>query len=206
MAAVGTCTPITGGPGISSGPRSSGARTSRSAQNPSAQNPSARNRSTRPGAAKPEPNDWSWVEAAPFRAHLIWLIEATGIDRHTIAELTGVPTRLVGRLLGPRGRALRRLPPHFARQLLLLTPRSITTCRSNRVPAERVRRVLLVLSQRGYPDTESSLLTGLEPTRLRRFRRGQVDRIDEYTEARVLGRVRAAGLEGEVAVALTAAA
>lgn len=201
MAAFGTCTPITGGPGINTGSRSSRTRTPRSAQDRSAQLRSRKSRS-----AKSEPNDWDWVEAAPFRAHLIWLIEATGIDRHTIAELTGVPARLVGRLLGPRSRALRRLPPHFARQLLLLTPRSITAYQSNRVPAERVRRVLLVLSQRGCPDTESALLTGLDPTRVRRFRRGQIDRIDEYTEARVLGRARAAGLEGEVAEALTAAA
>lgn len=202
MAAVGTCTPLTD---LNTGARSDASGKARSQASPSRGSRSPRPRSAGPRAAAGS-GDWDWVEAAPFRAHLIWLIEASGVGRHAIAELTGVPARLVDRLLGPRSRPLRRLPPHFARQLLLLTPRSVAAFRANRVPADRVRRILLLLTRRGCGDSELALLTGLDTARVHRYRLGQLDLIDEYTEACVVGRTRAAGLEVEIAEALTVAA
>lgn len=153
-----------------------------------------------------EDGNWDWVEAGPFRAHVRWLVEATGVDPVTVAELAGVPPRLVARLVGQRGRMLRRLPPHLARQLLLITPHGIATLRANQIPAGRVRRTLVTLARIGHGDAELALLTGLDPLRVSRYRLGLSDEIDECTEARVIGRIRAAGHEVEGADPLGLAA
>lgn len=142
---------------------------------------------------------WEWVESAPFRAHLSWLVEASGVTVPVISHLTCVPPRLVSRLLSPVGRPLRRLPPQFAGQLLLLGPRDVSLARANKVSAIRVRRMFGALAERHTSDAELALLTGLEPVRVRRLRLGLVDWIDEYSEAAVLGSCSAAGIDLEPA-------
>lgn len=101
------------------------------------------------------PTPHSWVDAAPFRAHLSHLSEATGIWWPVLAIHAGVPTHLAARLLFGRGkRRLNRLPTDCARRLLALTPEVIAKLTKRRAPAAATVRRLHVLQRRGWTSSE----------------------------------------------------
>ncbi|HOC13250.1 MAG TPA: hypothetical protein PLL50_06000 [Propionicimonas sp.] len=65
--------------------------------------------------------NYYWVQAAPFRALLEQMIEATGTPWPELAGRAHVPLRLTHALLfGQNGRQLPRVPYDFARRIILL--------------------------------------------------------------------------------------
>ena len=69
-----------------------------------------------------------WVDAAPFRAHLRYLMASASLSAGEVAAAAGISARLAERLLhGRNGRALRRISPETGRRLI-------------RVSVERIRK------------------------------------------------------------------
>jgi hypothetical protein len=102
----------------------------------------------------------TWVEAAPFRAHLRHLMSVSGLGSSSLALLVGVSPRCAHRLLhGRDGRPLKRISPEVARKLLLLTPSDARAVQRCTVPASATVRHLRRLQQAGWsePDLASAL-------------------------------------------------
>ena len=63
-----------------------------------------------------------WVDAAPFRAQLRYLMASTSLSAEEVAAAVGISARLAERLLhGRNGRPLRRVSPDTGRRLLRLS-------------------------------------------------------------------------------------
>ncbi len=63
-----------------------------------------------------------WVDAAPFRAQLRYLMANTSLSAEEVAAAVGIPARLAERLLhGRNGRPLRRVSYETGRRLLDLS-------------------------------------------------------------------------------------
>jgi hypothetical protein len=68
--------------------------------------------------AQPDESQY-WVDAAPFRAQLRFLMASTSLSAEEVAAAVGIPARLAERLLrGRNGRPLRRVSPETGRRLL----------------------------------------------------------------------------------------
>jgi hypothetical protein len=104
----------------------------------------------------------TWVEAAPFRAHLRHLMSVSGLGSSSVALLAGISPRCAHRLLyGRDGRPLRRISPEVARKLLLLTPADARAVQRCTVPAGATVRHLRRLEQAGWSQTELAAAIGL---------------------------------------------
>ena len=68
--------------------------------------------------AVPEDSQY-WVDAAPFRAQLRFLMASASLSADEVAAAVGISARLADRLLhGRNGRPLRRVSPETGRRLL----------------------------------------------------------------------------------------
>lgn len=104
----------------------------------------------------------TWVEAAPFRAHLRHLMSVSGLGSSSVALLVGISPRCAHRLLhGRGGRPLRRISPEVARKLLLLTPGDARAVQRCTVPAGATVRHLRRLEQAGWSQVELAAAVGL---------------------------------------------
>ncbi len=74
-----------------------------------------------------------WVDAAPFRSHLLHLCDSTGLPWQVLAVRAGLPLRLAEKLIA--GRLGLRLPRADAARILALTAAEVRTLRSASVPA-----------------------------------------------------------------------
>jgi hypothetical protein len=112
----------------------------------------------------------TWVEAAPFRAHLRHLMSVSGLGPSSVALLVGISPRCAHRLLhGRDGRPLRRISPEVARKLLVLTPADARAVQRCTVPAGATVRHLLRLREAGWSEPQLAAAVGLghaEVTRL----------------------------------------
>ena len=71
--------------------------------------------------AAPDNSDY-WVDAAPFRAQLRYLMASASLSAEEVAAAAGISARLAHRLLhGRNGRALRRVSPDTGRRLIQLS-------------------------------------------------------------------------------------
>lgn len=138
----------------------------------------------------------TWVDAAPFRAHVRHAMTVADVPWPAVAVAAGVSVPAVRALLGGRaGRPLARIEPRLAARLLRVDARELTVMRSVRVPstltAERLRQLLA---------------DGLDPLRMARWCRigpqeltalvdGDAVSCSRLTEALVLAaeRLREAG-------------
>ncbi|MBA8794367.1 transcriptional regulator with XRE-family HTH domain [Friedmanniella endophytica] len=132
-----------------------------------------------------------WVLAAPFRAHLLHLLAATGLPIRVLAELAGASPRSVTRLLrGREGRPLTRIDPLLARRLYALTPRTVRETRELAVDPERGVAALARLLDHGWTTDDVAdrlrLSRGLVGA-LRDGRRGMVSR---WVEAHLVAAAR----------------
>jgi hypothetical protein len=83
--------------------------------------------------AAPEDSDY-WVDAAPFRAQLRYLMASASLSAEEVAAAAGISARLAHRLLyGRNGRALRRVSPETGHRLIRL---SVEQFRPRRPDAE----------------------------------------------------------------------
>lgn len=79
----------------------------------------------------------TWVEAAPFRAHLRHLIDTTGQPLPVVAEMARISLPDARRLLhGRRGRPVRRISPQTASRLFWLDRRQLLGSASRRTRKE----------------------------------------------------------------------
>lgn len=105
-----------------------------------------------------------WVEAAPFRAHLLHVAESTGIPWPVIAVQAGMPQSLAARLLfGTGRRRLPRLPEDCARRLLAVTPESARALRRKRTASSATTRRLHELRRRGWTLPELATMCDCSP-------------------------------------------
>lgn len=116
-----------------------------------------------------------WVEAAPFRAHVRFLMAQADVPGSVVAVLARVQPRVVDRLLTGAGhRPIRRLSPVVATRLLAVTPGLLRQSRIAEVPAAPVGAALRLLWRSGWSldalagmlRTEVSILTDLLHGRL----------------------------------------
>lgn len=124
-------------------------------------------------------NDFTWVQAAPFRAHLRRLLELTGLPWPVLAYQADVPASMVEHLLfGRNGRLPTRIPVESARRLFALREATLLELRTCWVPADRTRADLVALLVQGCPPrslarycrlSEPQLLATLEASRCSRL-------------------------------------
>ncbi len=82
-----------------------------------------------------------WVDPAPFRAHLRYLIEVSGLPWQAVVLCAGLSRDLGAHLLfGRDGRAIRRLHPGCAADLLAVQPHDLARLAAVRVPAASTTR------------------------------------------------------------------
>ncbi|WP_432559133.1 hypothetical protein [Granulicoccus sp. GXG6511] len=62
--------------------------------------------------------DWTWVTAAPFRAHVRQILSVTPLPWRAFAGHVSVPDNVLRGLLGLRRRPVQRIAPHYARALI----------------------------------------------------------------------------------------
>lgn len=92
-----------------------------------------------------------WAAAAPFRAYLHHVCDATGLSWTVVALQAGIPLGLVRDLLDVRpGRQVRRIASDLARRILSITPQSIEQLRTRTVPASASRDTLRQLLSDGW--------------------------------------------------------
>ncbi len=91
-----------------------------------------------------------WVDAAPFRAHLLHLLDA-GLTEAVVARLAGVSVRSVVHLAhGRRGRVLRRVCGDTGRRLLRITTAEARAIRYRPVPVRASRYRLRAMIAAGW--------------------------------------------------------
>lgn len=88
----------------------------------------------------------TWVLAAPFRAHVRYVMECSGVPWRVIAAAAAVPAPTVRSLLGGR---LGKLPARSATRLLAVTPATLRYARVELVDAAETARYLRALRGRG---------------------------------------------------------
>lgn len=102
-----------------------------------------------------------WVDAAPFRAHLLLLLGA-GLTEPVIARLAGVSVRSVVHLAhGRRGRVLRRVCGDTGRRLLRITTAEARAIRYRPVPVRASRYRLRAMVDAGWSVQRLAEDTGL---------------------------------------------
>lgn len=121
-------------------------------------------------------NPGSWVDAAPFRAHLRHVMAVGDMSVEVVAELTGVPLRAAQHLLlGRAGRAVRRISADTGRRLLRLTSADARTARWRLVPARGTLLRLEELLAGGLTVVEIAQRTGIDHDTLRDLANGRSD-------------------------------
>lgn len=94
--------------------------------------------------------DFAWVDATPFRAHVGQLL-ATGLTEPVIARLTGLSVRAVVHLAhGRGGRPVRRICGDSARSLLRITTLEARALRFRPVPVRASRYRLRAMAAAGW--------------------------------------------------------
>lgn len=99
-------------------------------------------------AYDPQPSS-TWVDAAPFRAHVNQLL-TMGLTEPVIAQLSGMSDRAVRHLVhGRHGRPIRRICDVSARRLLLITTLDVTAMRFRPVAVRPSRLRLRAMAAAG---------------------------------------------------------
>jgi hypothetical protein len=133
----------------------------------------------------------SWLDSAPFRAHVRHLMATSGLTIGELAALTDVSARLLRRLLhGRAGRPARRIDPISAGRLFSVTPLHASLARSHRVPGKRARANALLLLHRGRTAAALAQLTGLSTTDVVRLAAGDLDPCPQIVDLRLTAALR----------------
>lgn len=144
-------------------------------------------------ASTPTPTPASdWVQAAPFRAHVRHVCEASGHPWPVVAMRAGVSLALTDHLLhGRSGRPLRRIARDSAARLLSVTPEVAARVASESVPAEVSQRLAAVLAARSLTPDEVADAAGLERTAVRALHHRPPAYVPRLTELRLRALVAA---------------
>lgn len=137
-----------------------------------------------------------WVEAAPFRAHLLYLLGAGIVSLPMIACLADVPVRSLRRLLtGWGGRPIVRLSAETASRLLAVTMEDVRGVRYRMVNASDTTARLQCLHHHGTTVEDLALLCGIGAAHLGRLLSGRESRCTVLVALRVATHVPAAAAE-----------
>jgi plasmid maintenance system antidote protein VapI len=105
----------------------------------------------------------TWVDAAPFQAHVAHLMAAAGLTVEAVAVLAGVQPKAICRLMAGRdiGRpVVRRINSELARSLLQVRNSDVRALRCRVVAAPTVVRRVRMLRSSGW--SESRLAAALQ--------------------------------------------
>lgn len=117
--------------------------------------------------------DHAWVQAAPFRAHVRHLIDATGIPWRAVAIAARVPPASVRTLLaGREGRLRPRISRRTAECLMAVRVDDLREARFIPVPAARTGRMLSALRRQGLSWEELAAMLGTDAVTLARIAAG----------------------------------
>ena len=152
----------------------------------------------------------TWVEAAPFRAHLQHLMAVGQLSVAAVAVLTGVSYRSAQHLLhGRGGRAVRRISPDTARRLLSVTAAEAGAAGGRMVPAASTRASIARLRRAGWSDSELAGTLGLRLVTVAGLADGRTKVCAQRVALRALGEARvleaAIWMPGTTSVLRTAA-
>lgn len=137
---------------------------------------------------------WSWVDAAPFRAHVRRLMLDDALPWRLVAGLAGVPDGVVRTLvLGRRGRLRPRLPHRDAYALLALDRTRVAAARCTVVPGAPTRRAGGTLLSLGHGVPEVAEMLDLTARRTRAILTGAAATV--LVEQRALAACRAHGID-----------
>ena len=107
----------------------------------------------------------TWVEAAPFRAHVAHLMAAGALSVEAVALLAGVRTRAVARLMAGRdiGRPVpRRINADLARSLLEVRCSDVRALRCRMVGAQPVMERARLLRSLGWSESRLAAALGVD--------------------------------------------
>jgi plasmid maintenance system antidote protein VapI len=107
----------------------------------------------------------TWVDAAPFRAHVAHLMAAAALSVEAIALLAGVRTRAVARLMagGDIGRPVpRRINPELARSLLRVRCSDVQALPCRVVGAQPVIGRARLLRSLGWSESRLAAALGVD--------------------------------------------
>lgn len=105
---------------------------------------------------------YAWVDAAPFRAHLLHVSTIAGLPWQVVALSAGVSISTATSLVrGRNGRRVRRLPRHAAHLLWAVTPQNVTALSHTWVGGGRTRQRLAELARRGHDPHELAAQMGV---------------------------------------------
>ena len=121
------------------------------------------------GSARPSGEEEAvpptWVDAAPFRAHVAHLMAAAALSVEAIALLAGVRTRAVARLMAGRGIGRpvpRRINPELARSLLKVRCSDVQALRCRVVGAQPVIGRARLLRSLGWSESRLAAALGVD--------------------------------------------
>lgn len=125
----------------------------------------------------------SWVDAAPFRAHLLHVCAATGLPWQVLGLHAGLPLRLGERLVA--GRRGSRLPPAYAARILALTCAEARGLRSASVSAGPTATRLATLRASGVTARRLATVLGCTAEHVEALASGRVTRTTAEIALRV---------------------
>lgn len=112
-------------------------------------------------------NSSGWVDAQPFRAHLHYLVTASGLHWLVVAHYCGIPTRTAERLMALSGDSpCRRISHYCAARLLAVRPAELAALRGATVDAGATHTRLQRLAHHGVPADLAADHVGLAPAEL----------------------------------------
>jgi hypothetical protein len=106
----------------------------------------------------------TWVDAAPFRAHVAHLMAAGALSMEAVALLAGVRTRAVARLMAGRdtGPAPLRINPELARSLLEVRCSDVRALRCRVIGAQTVIARARLLRSVGWSESRLAAALGVD--------------------------------------------
>lgn len=135
----------------------------------------------------------SWVDAAPFMLHTRWLLAVSGLPWRALAVAAGVPSGVVRALAGS-GPRTGRMRSRDAARLLKLQPDTLAERARTNVPIHTTRRMMRILSNRGWPDAAIAEFVGCDEFSVTAIRMGHRDTCFQEWEWRVEAAAEAHGL------------
>ena len=125
----------------------------------------------------------SWVDAAPFRAHVRHAITVAGVPWPAFAVESGVPVPAVRTLLfGRAGRTQTRIEPRIATRLLRVDAAELAGLRRTQVSSDETAHRLRSLLVDGIDPLRLARWCALEPHELARLVDGETFRCSRLTE------------------------
>lgn len=141
--------------------------------------------------------DWSWVTAAPFRAHVRRVLTAEPLPWRAFAGYARVPDNVVRGLLGLGRRPLRRIAPHYAQALLGVEPTNLRADLMRPVEPGAALMAARALLAAGWTVARIARAGSIPESRLRALLHGEDPAITQRTVLLITAAARAHGIDPE---------